>query len=243
MRLFLTALQFITFIPIPIKSRDEEIGRSSIFFPAVGAFIGILLSLVFFLFSKVFPKPVDVLLIIIASIIITGGFHVEGFIDVCDGFYVGGKKEDVLRIMKDPHSGAMGIIGAIILILSKFIIINSILPYNMFFSLVLMGILSRWSMVFLGFSSVYAREEGTAKLFVEGIKGTDFFLATAFTIVFSVLLTGISGIFLFVLVALATFLLKYFFNKKISGVTGDTLGAANEIIEVFSLLMLLLFFR
>jgi adenosylcobinamide-GDP ribazoletransferase len=243
MRLFFIALQFITRVPIGIKAKEEEISRSSLFFPVIGACIGLFLFLIFFLSSKIFPQNVSILLVIIASILITGGFHTEGFIDVCDGFYGGKNKEDILRIMKDPHCGSMGIIGAIILILSKFVILDSIPPLKIFSALVLMGILSRWAMVFIAFSSEYARESGTGKVFVEGIKKPDFWLATVFTIVFSILLTGIYGIILMGIIVFITFFLGIFFTKKISGITGDTLGATNEIIEVISLLMILFFFK
>ncbi|MCL5408702.1 MAG: adenosylcobinamide-GDP ribazoletransferase [Candidatus Omnitrophica bacterium] len=243
MRLFLIALQFITYIPVRIKPKEEEIARSSLFFPFVGGCIGLFLFFIFFLASRFFPHSVSILLVIIASIIITGGFHIEGFIDVCDGFYAGKNRDDILRIMKDPHCGSMGIIGAVILLLSKFIILDNIPSLQIFPALVLMGILSRWAMVFIAFSSKYARESGTGKIFIDGIKKTDFLLATIFTIVFSILLLGISGIFLVIISTCFIYLIRIFFNKKISGVTGDTLGATNEIIEVFSLLILLLFFK
>ena len=48
---------------------------------------------------------------ITALFVITGGLHIDGFMDTVDGLAGGRTKEDVLRIMRDSHVGALGVVG------------------------------------------------------------------------------------------------------------------------------------
>lgn len=99
-------------IPMPrFKWKDEDMRYSMAAFPLVGAVIG-LLWLAVYGCSVRFALPVtaSALLLTAVPLIVTGGFHVDGFMDVADAVSSYASREDKLRILKDPHIGAFSVI-------------------------------------------------------------------------------------------------------------------------------------
>ncbi len=233
MKRFFVALQFLTILPIRIKSdiADEDIGKSLIFFPLVGLIMGITLAFIASLFNFL-PSMVTAAVILIASIIISGGLHLDGFSDTCDGLYANMPKEKTLQIMRDSHTGAMGVIGVTLLLIFKFALLASMPKEHMGKSLVLTMVFSRYSQVFACFFSNYARSEGKAKYFIEYATRRIFFIATAFTLLIYFVLIKAKGLILFNLCLALSLLFIIWIKRKIGGMTGDTIGAVSEIGEV-----------
>ncbi len=237
MKRFLIALQFLTVLPIKIKSEiaKEDFGKSLLYFPAVGMLIGLVLSGAALLFGFL-PNPVAGVLILITSIVITGGIHLDGFADTCDGFYGPGPKEKILEIMQDSRVGTMGVVGVVCLLLLKFTLIVSI-PQNVLWKLlIMMTVFARWSQILACCTSDYAREEGKAKYFVEYAGKIELMVGTIFTVVLFLLLMRFKGLILLVLSLLSILLFINYVKKKLGGMTGDTIGAISEIAEVAVLL-------
>ena len=127
MKRFLIALQFLTILPLNIKGKIEEkdFGRSLIYYPIVGLLIGLFLAGIAYI-SAFLPPLVTSVLILVAWMVITGGIHLDGFADTCDGFYGNRPKEDILKIMRDSRIGTMGAAGVVMLLLIKFATLSSI---------------------------------------------------------------------------------------------------------------------
>lgn len=241
MKKFLIALQFLTILPINIKSKIEkkDFGKSLLYFPIVGALIGLLLASSVFIFGFL-PHPVVSALVLIISIIITGGIHLDGFADTCDGFYGDKPKESILEIMRDSRLGVMGAIGVVSLLLLKFTLIASI-PQNILWkSLIMMTVFARWTQVLACYTSKYARKEGKAKYFIEYDSKKGFLAGSFFTIAIFLLLMKSRGIILLALSILPILLFIKYVKKKIDGMTGDTIGATSEIAEVVILFITLI---
>ncbi|MFH0947526.1 MAG: adenosylcobinamide-GDP ribazoletransferase [Elusimicrobiota bacterium] len=234
---FLSTLGFLTIIPIN-KKFSQELKNSLTFFPLVGLFIGGFLILVNFLSSFLFSKNVIDMLVIVSLIIITGGLHLDGFADTCDGFYAGKDKNDTLRIMDDAHIGAMGVIGIFCILGLKFFAFQSIPQKTLYQSLLLFPTLSRWSLVFACTISKSAKNEGLGKTFVDTVSRKDFFIATTIAVLISFLTFKLKGFFILIAVFFVSFIFLKLISKKIGGITGDILGALNEIIETLVLLIL-----
>jgi len=236
MRRFLIALQFLTILPIRIKSKilAEDFGKSLLFFPAVGVLIGVMLTLALFLL-KFLPTLVIGAFILVLSIIITGGIHLDGFADTCDGFYGNRPKERTLEIMRDSKVGVMGVIGIVSLLLLKFSLIVNISQGVLWKILIVMVVFGRWSQVLACYISEYARKEGKAKYFVEYASGDEFRIGTFFTLVLFFVLLGLKGVVLFAFSLVPVILFINYAKKKIGGMTGDTIGAASEVSEIIIL--------
>lgn len=243
MKVFFVVLQFLTIVPIKIKSDIEEkdFGRALFYFPVVGMLIGLTLlaSAMFFDFLPDFAKSA---VILITSIVITGAVHLDGFTDAVDGLYGNKSKEKILEIMQDSRIGAMGAVGLISLLLFKFSLIASMPAAALWRVLIIMPVISRWCMVLACYQSECVRKESKAKFFIEYASKKEMISAGIFTVMLCILLAGLKGIFVFVSVFMPVYLFTAYVKRKIGGITGDILGAVNEIAEAAALFFALVYF-
>ncbi|MFH1882920.1 MAG: adenosylcobinamide-GDP ribazoletransferase [Planctomycetota bacterium] len=237
MKRFLIALQFLTVLPVKIKSEiaEEDFGKSLLYFPVVGMLIGFVPAGMVLLLGFL-PSPVVGVLILIISIVLTGGIHLDGFADTCDGFYGPRPKEKILEIMRDSRVGVMGAVGIFCLLGLKLTLIISLPPDVLWKLLMMMTVFARWSQVFVCCTSDYAREEGKGKYFVSHAGKASLLVGSIFTVVLFLLLMRFKGIVLLVLSFAVVLLFISYAKKKIGGMTGDTIGAVSEVAEVLILL-------
>ena len=238
------AVSFLTRIPVAsgISYSAEDIGKSSRWFPLVGALIGGAYALTLRIFTNFFPATIVALLVVTVEAFLTGALHMDGLADMADGFGGGQTREEVLRIMRDHAIGGYGAVALILLVLMKTISIatlnerHSAAPY-----LVIGPVLGRWSTVALNNFLPYARRsdegigaDGTVSHFVGR---TEFLIATLTAIVMTVWVGWRSGIVCWLIVVGVTALTGDICRRRIAGVTGDTLGANVELCEVTVLLV------
>lgn len=240
----LTALRFLTRIPVGEYPKDEKrLGRSMAYFPIVGLILGGILVLVNWGFSIILAPLVADALTIAALVILTGALHIDGFVDTIDGLAGGKTKEEILRIMRDSRVGAFGIIGIISLIMLKLVLLHEMPLEIKRGALLLFPVIGRWAMVVASFLSVYARKKGTGKAFVDYCGRKELIMASLITLIITGGFLKILGVELFFFILALTLLLTRFISKRINGMTGDTLGAINEIMEVGTLFTLFLLFN
>jgi adenosylcobinamide-GDP ribazoletransferase len=191
--------------------------------------------------SLILPPAVVTALLITALVILTGAHHVDGFIDTCDSVFTGKSKKERLAIMSDTRVGAFGIVGAILLLLLKYVSLLSVsllLP-----ALLLMPTLSRWTMVSMMFTFPYARRSGMGLPFKLGATWQRLAVATVIALVVAVVLLRWWGLVLMAVLWLIAFGIAGFFRSRLGGLTGDNYGAINEISEVLVLLLIILIGR
>ncbi len=232
------AFQFLTIVPWPRPGvcQPEDLGGSMAFYPVVGAALGSLLVGVYLAGVEVFPDGVLRPALVVLLIILTGGLHLDGLADVCDGFYAGRTKADALRIMRDPHLGTMGVVGITSVLLMKMVLL-SFLPVALLGSaLLVVPAISRGGMVWGTWMAAYARPEGgTGEIFFRTLRPRHVWIATTFLSLWSVLFAGWPAVILLMLAIGATILFVGLCRRRIGGMTGDTLGALNELLELVML--------
>ncbi|GAB6100490.1 adenosylcobinamide-GDP ribazoletransferase [Halanaerocella petrolearia] len=240
MNQFLLALQFITRIPVKheLNYDEQAIGASMAYYPVIGTLLGAILVAINQLGAVYFPPLVRNAFLIIGMVVLTGGLHLDGLMDTCDGIFSGRDKERILDIMRDSRVGAFGVIGLVLLLLLKFsLLIESPTRYKGLILLYTLTI-SRWAMVYVAFLYPYPRQEGLGKVYQEHLELRHFLLATSWTLLVGVFLFRIHGILILLASWLATIVLSRIIMVKIDGLTGDNYGAVNEVIEVVSLLVM-----
>ena len=244
MKAFIAAVQFLTIVPLSkdFRTTDETLGNSMAYFPLVGFLIGILLFIYSEVMALFLPIQVGCILIIALLIILTGAIHLDGFVDTLDGLAGGRGKERMLEIMKDSRIGAIGVIGVIVLLLVKYVSLINIPQGFLWKALMLMPVMGRWSMAQLCYFSRYARENGTARPFVNPGSKIGVIFAAILTLMVLAVFLGLKGIVIGILLTLFTHGFRAFFHHKIGGVTGDVIGAANELNEVLFLILVLIFY-
>ena len=236
MKQFLLALQFLTVLPVKITSRikKEDFGKSLIYFPVIGLLIGLALSLGGKLLSSL-PNLAMSAIIVALWAGITGGIHLDGLADTCDGFYGQKPKEERLKIMRDSRIGVMGTAGVVFILLFKFTLISGIPRDFLWKALIMAPVFARWAQAFSCRIADYARKEGKAKHFIEYAGKKEILVGAAFTSVLFIFLMGIKGGILFFFSLLSVYLFVKYARRKIGGMTGDTIGAVNEIAEALVL--------
>jgi len=231
---FLLSLQFFTRIPININIdfNHKNIRWSVFYLPLVGALIGGLGGVVYY-FLTPHNKLLGSFLTLLATIILTGGLHLDGLSDTFDGFLSNRDKERTLEIMKDSRIGAFGVLSLILLILFKFILILSIerLPI----ALILSFANSRLVLSYIISYKKSARPDGLGIMFH---KSNPKILMILSTIIYLIILIILD--IRYIIPLISTFLVGEYIShisyKKIDGLTGDVYGTIIEIGEVISLL-------
>lgn len=242
-RPFVLAWQFLTAIPISHRHHDptaDELAASMAWYSTVGLMIGGLLALVDQgLHWWVAPEVVNVLLIVLL-VLLTRGLHQDGLADTVDGLAGGRTVDDRLRIMRDPNIGALGATGLFLSLLLRYAGLLALPQPWRLPVLLCMPAVGRWAMVCVAWASPYARRDGgLAAAFLTNLSWhhvlvSSLVLAVALTAALGVVpsLTTIGlGVALVLLVRKGC-------RKWFGGVTGDLLGATNELIEVLFLLLL-----
>ena len=241
LRQFSLAVQFLTILPVPAEVREEnDLARSMIFYPLVGLIIGGITVLVYQSALHFFNWPLSLVIAFISTILLTGGLHIDGFADMCDGFYAGKDKAQILTIMKDSHIGTMAVLGIFCLLLFKLALLAALLrKEKLILAFLIVPSISRWVMTVLAGRYPYARiEGGTAKSFVENAGSTEILFATLIILAIAFFLAGFGGVLLCLMALAAAALFMQRVNRKIDGITGDVLGGMNEIAEITALLVL-----
>lgn len=247
------------------SKKEPEIKYVAFWFPIIGLLIGIALTFFYFPLIRFFPHLVADAIILIIYIIITGGFHLDGFADSCDGLFGGNTRERKLEIMRDSQIGSYGTLCLICTVGLKYLCLASIDPKTVaelsFIArpndlhsmnsiylyacekgkvLFFMCAIGRLCQLLAAALSSYAREgSGTGLIIIGNIKLRHVLFSSFIPGILIFLFCGIKGIFIFLLALIVTVLLTSYVKKKIGGMTGDTLGAVNEVAELTVLLLFL----
>ena len=165
---FFIALQFLTRLKIVNQTEwsVEDFGKSVVAFPYVGVIIGLILALLYGILSPFIPLVPLMLIIVVAEFLITGGLHADGLMDTSDGLFSGRERERKLEIMKDSCIGSFGVVAFVFVTLLKWQLLTAI-PTAEFIpmALIMMPLMSRWSLVLSIRSYPYARKEGMGAAF------------------------------------------------------------------------------
>jgi len=229
MRNFISAIQFITIIPLG-KAETFDPPKMIPYFPIVGILLGILVVLFDHVASRLWSIPVASLLDVIFLAILTGAFHLDGLGDSADGLLGQRSKEKTLTIMKDSRLGTMGLVAIVFGLALKWAGITG-LDANRALLLVIVPAYARAGMLFGMRFLEYGRPDGGTGVdfFKSKLEWTAFWGLTA-PVVMSVFL-GWTAFWLNLSFVTLTTLLIWYYKRRVGCITGDMLGAMSEILE------------
>ena len=237
------AVGFLTRFPVgsPPDVTARQLGRCMAFFPLVGLLLGAGLVAVDAALAGLLPRPVGDALLLALLALLTGALHLDGFADLCDGVGGGRDREAALRIMKDSCIGAFGAVGLVLLLLVKY---QALLVLPVAFkplALLLLPVAGRWAPVALTVAIPYLRgPEGTGAVFAAHAGWRELLLASLTLLAVGGGLFGLAGGALCGGLTVMTAVFGAWIKHRLGGVTGDVLGAAVELVEVMTLLLLLI---
>lgn len=237
---FLLMIQFLTRIPVNISlpCEKENFRRASIFFPVIGLVVGGIQWIVYILLIKVIPINPAIIIIMIVGIIVTGAIHIDGLGDTCDGFFAFKGNDRIIEIMKDSRIGTYACIAVVMDLLLKYSLFSSILP-KFSVAIIAAPMIGRLSVLFLGFRGKTAKSTGTGNFFIGNVGMVQFGIGLGITVVVQgLLMPPMYVIILLISALILSFVFNLFCEKKIGGLTGDTLGANNELVELLVLIII-----
>lgn len=240
MRLILIALQFLTIIPLPFSLRceKEDLGRSTAFFPVVGLVIGALLAGANWLISPWLARPLCDALLITLLTLVTGALHLDGLADVCDGLAARGGRERFLAVMKDSQVGAVGAVGLVLGLLLKWQALAAVPADLKWPALLLFPALARFGQVLTMTGARHARQDGLGASIARGTGAVTLTVAFVTTAAAGFYLLGLRGVVPLAAVCILTCAGRMFFQHKLGGLTGDTIGCLSELNEVLALVVI-----
>jgi adenosylcobinamide-GDP ribazoletransferase len=233
-RLFLIALQFLTRLPAPrdLKTSEEELGRAAMFFPLVGMLVGGGGALLHVALLHLLPPPTCVLLVLIYASFITNAFHEDGLADAVDGFGGGWTRERMLEIMRDSRIGTFGALALIFLVLAKYNFLSALEPARIWRWLIVAHTAARWTTLPLCLWLPYARPEGQGKLVARRVGYGGVAVATVTLLAALALLPGRAAAVAFAVAVAVVIASGWYYRRRLGGITGDCLGATNQVTEV-----------
>lgn len=236
----IAALTFLTVVRLPWQSGPEAFRAAPGYFPVVGTVIGIALAVVDTVLRIALPVPVVSGLVLLALVGVTGGLHLDGLADTCDAFFAAGATpERRLEIMRDSYVGAHAIAGVVLLLLVQYAALAALSPPVRAGALVLMGTLSRWAMALAIALFPYARAEGLGTAFRSELSPGRIAGPAAFVLLISLFIAGPVGGALLALTFAATWAAARTLLIRLPGLTGDTYGAINEVVQAVVLVAVL----
>jgi adenosylcobinamide-GDP ribazoletransferase len=196
--------------------------------------IGVLIWLVWKGAMFLFPPLVTGMITLVAWIAWTGGLHLDGLADCCDGLLASVPAERRLEIMRDPHLGAFGVSGVVMVLLLKAAALAS-LTSETSFGILLAATLARWCILPAGLFP-NARLDGLGADFSLGLQRSFIYVAGVLPMVLAFVLE-VQGIVSLLAGVGATLLILQLAKSRIGGVTGDVLGMIVEVVEMVVLLV------
>lgn len=265
MKQLLLAFQFLTIIPLRVKGNvsERDIARSASAFVIVGIVQGLLLIISDYILGTLFHQELVMLLVLLVAVLSNGGFHLDGLSDTLDAISVkssgdiNADKQKRLLVMKDPTVGPIGVAAIIFSLGLKYSALKNLshlTPFIYYSSLLMMPVLSKWTMVISIFYGRAARHDGLGKIFLDGVNLKEVIISTTTTVVLILTVLSLFGrsgyhsqyiFYAAVMVAMyiACRLCIDFFDKKFGGITGDVLGAISEFTEISFLLSAIIWSR
>ena len=248
---FRAAVAFFTCLPVGRSPLPESFAGVVLWIPGIGILVGGLAGLSIALLAALGSSP------LIAGILgcgiwvaVTGGLHLDGLADCCDGLPASVSRERRLEIMKDSRLGTFGGTGLFLVLALKCAVLAELAaarPVFLVLSCCLAGFLAR-SHVFSVMREPAARPGGMGELLRTGLERCDQgrirLLVGGVTALFCLFMLIVepeklfSGVYAMVACWLATLCLKRLALKRLGGVTGDVFGCIIEVNECVALLIL-----
>jgi adenosylcobinamide-GDP ribazoletransferase len=237
----LSVLAFLTILPVGKQKQDiYYIAKNMYVFPVAGLIIGSIIGAMA-LGTSNFLHPLLIGFLISGGLmILTGVHHTDALADFADGLMVKGSKEAKHKAMLDPAVGSAGVAVLVLYFIGMIIVFNIGFGSGLkiFTSIITAEVIAKYVMVLLAHRGLSAWE-GISSPFIVAMKDRHKMLAaTGIMVVIVGFASNYAGFVALIISLTLAQLLKYVSSKSFGGISGDVLGASNEITRLSSLMVL-----
>ena len=232
------AFHLLTTLPVraPADWKEGDNGRAAGWYPFVGLVIGALVAIAYRLLDLRFSTLVTAALSLTLWVILTGGLHLDGLADCCDGLLHASTPERRLEIMKDSHMGVFGGIGLFLALIVKMSALASLPTERVVPVILLSATLGRWFLILAGFQPL-ARPGGMGADFASSVQKPALLWGGLIPLALGIYL-GVGGMVAIGIASLGVLFILRFARARIGGVTGDVFGLIVEVAEILALIVL-----
>ena len=233
MRSFLGAVSLLTRIP----ARGDADGERTVpWLPVVGALIGATTGAVYAASRLVLAPLPSATVAVVAGILLTGALHEDGLADAADAFGARADRERTLAIMKDPHNGTFGVLALAASVFARIAAVAGMGPLSAAAALPTAHALGRSTSAALMWLLPSAGD-GLGARYSAGVARRQAATAAAIGLAAGVGLMGAWGLVAAAVAGTGAALAGTVALRKIGGITGDVLGAAEQLAETGVLLL------
>jgi len=224
------------------KDMLTDCAKSMFVFPLMGAFTGLIGGVFGWAISQFLPSLVVGALVLGVLLLITGLHHTDGLLDFGDGVMAHGSPERKIEIMHDKLTGAGGLCLGIMTYLITALCIAELDASVIIQSIVTIEVSAKLSMV-IGAWAGRTVHEGMATPFLKAMHGwkgnARLVIALAISLGIALPLLWLAGVVAVLATVLASLVIVGISHRHFRGVTGDVLGASNELTRMVSLIVLI----
>lgn len=232
------AVRLLTRVPLPsrIPTSDADMRRSLRYLPLVGAMVAIVAILLQVVVAGLLPWMLSVFILIAITVLLTGALHEDGLADTADGIGGGHTRERALEIMRDSRIGTYGVLALILVIGTKAATLAALPDAGVGMLIIAAYTVSRASIVVAMWRVRPARADGLGAIFDDGPGIGSVLVALATCAIPLLYLWSVLG-WQTAAAALGGAVIghvaaRVFYQPKLGGYTGDTLGAVQQITEL-----------
>ncbi len=238
MRGLRAAASFLTRLPVgPGGEGSPDLARSVPWFPVVGGLLGAVVAGVYVAALSAFPRLVASTLAIGCGLLLTGAFHEDGLADTADALGGGWSRKEALRILKDPAHGTYGVLAVAFSLLLRVGALAALDRWSALAVLPAAHALSRAASIGLLSFARPATEEGLGASYASLVSRRQLVGAFAAGLLIGLASFGPWALPATLLAGLGASVVGLLSVRKLGGVTGDVLGAAQQAAEVLVLLL------
>jgi adenosylcobinamide-GDP ribazoletransferase len=230
---------FLTIVPVGMES-IEDVSKYFFLCPIVGLVIGAVAGAVGFASNFVLPNLISGFLVLVSIQLLTGFHHLDGLLDLSDAAMARGDAKRRLEVMHDLYTGAAAIASGVIVLALTGLAFGSFSGLDILKAAVVAEVVAKTSMVLTAYLGKKPEYKGMGYYVVESMekKHLEAVASLLLCAVVGFILIGVCFIWVFAAMGVAVAVLSSYANKTLGCVTGDVMGATNEINRMIALIMM-----
>ena len=231
---------FFTIMPVGMES-IETISKYFFLCPLVGLVLGAIAGAVGFASNFILPETIAGFLVLVTIQLLTGFHHLDGLLDLSDAAMARGDTKRRIEVMHDMYTGAAAIASGVIVLALTGLAYGNFAFLDILIAAIVAEVVAKESMVLTAYLGKKPEYEGMGYFVVKSMENKHA-AAIASVILCSVVGFALLGVcFAWVLagMAVAVAVMTSYSNKTLKCVTGDVMGATNEINRMIALVIML----
>lgn len=231
---------FLTIVPLGMES-IEAVSKYFFLCPLVALAIGVAAGVVGFVSNIFLPELISGFLVLVSIQLLTGFHHLDGLLDLSDAAMARGDTQRRLEVMHDMYTGAAAVASGVIVLALTGLAFGSFSGLNILKAAVVAEVVAKESMVLTAYFGKTPSYKGMGYFVVESMKKKHLKALSSLLLcaVVGFLLVGVYFVFVLAAMAAAVAVLTSYANNTLESVTGDVMGATNEINRMIALIMML----